>query len=933
MRPPTGRILLLAALLMAVPGAGHAQHRDGAGITLAAVGVEAVRGDSTAIRVSAAVLTRALPNSIHVVEVPVPLEFRGVPQVPYLVLPSGTVPLLGRHAGVITPDSSGDPVGALISFSIPRRARAGAIEVARVRFNGNDDEAIEVPVHVIIEPTQAIELTAGEALRGVRPGDRFQLTYRVTNLGNQAESITIRALLPAGWRATSGDGETVSLGINGTTERALQIAVPFTSATGSATVRLVALREGVPQATALASIEVVPDLRAAAGSGPLLTTGMVVGGSEAGVMTGFAAALEGPVAPGVRISANLSEVSGVGAGGYSLLSQLGYYRRPASLSLQARSWELGLGLTSARFSDLTGNNATGRGVAVALRWGALGLETFTARPEHGGRSAGAGQLTGVRAEARLGSLEVATTATRLVDQGFGSRRLDAIGMGAVVPAVLQGRLNAEVAQRWYGTGSGLGYALGYERQKPGSQLSLRAIYAPGGSGAWARATTEVAVAGSRNLTDWLAMHGSYWYSEDEAGQSFGAIRSSGWSTGTSLAPTRNLRVGVSGRSSSFDARTSQGAFGTSESGMETSLDLRVGPVTASGSGSISAYQRRTAIGSDAVVEEATRLGLYSSIGIGGAAGTLVVSGQFHDALRGDASVPQQGELGVRAEHVPLVSLGRTRLLASGGMRRNFLPGLGLAQTTWTAALSAELFLGVSVGFSAERNPFFVTSQGTGGWVYGLRVQRSTSLPGFAEVGSRGLVFQDLNGNGRQDRFEPGMPGVMVRRGSESAVSGPDGGYRFAVARPDPVTIDPLSLNTGWIVGGTVEGKGLVTHAVIAVAPVRVAIELASGLTGVSRELLAEVVVLAQHESGRVWVARKVGLGQAIFEALPAGRYVLELDLAEVREPLELDGGQVSFVTEGRVPVTIEVRLRPRPISIRQLDMPRTDSPAPRERQQ
>ena len=41
---------------------------------------------------------------------------------------------------------------------------------------------------------------------------------------------------------------------------------------------------------------------------------------------------------------------------------------------------------------------------------------------------------------------------------------------------------------------------------------------------------------------------------------------------------------------------------------------------------------------------------------------------------------------------------------------------------------------------------------------------------------RGVVFLDKNENGTKERFEPGIPGVVVSNGKEVAITGPKGGY-------------------------------------------------------------------------------------------------------------------------------------------------------------
>lgn len=63
----------------------------------------------------------------------------------------------------------------------------------------------------------------------------------------------------------------------------------------------------------------------------------------------------------------------------------------------------------------------------------------------------------------------------------------------------------------------------------------------------------------------------------------------------------------------------------------------------------------------------------------------------------------------------------------------------------------------------------------------------------------GVVFEDLNGNGKRDQGEPGVEGVAVSDQIDVVLTGPDGGYRLESAgRFGLVMISPPS---GYIAGG------------------------------------------------------------------------------------------------------------------------------------
>jgi hypothetical protein len=150
-----------------------------------------------------------------------------------------------------------------------------------------------------------------------------------------------------------------------------------------------------------------------------------------------------------------------------------------------------------------------------------------------------------------------------------------------------------------------------------------------------------------------------------------------------------------------------------------------------------------------------------------------------------------------------------------------------------------------------------------------------------------------------------------------------GQFEIPGANNDTVTVDPLSLSRGWILGATRRNGGRYEIAVLAVAPVEVELAIArtDSLGRLDSVDLSRAIVLARHESGKVWVSRKAGPTRAVFDALPTGRYTVEVDVADLKEPLEMQN-RPAFEVDGasaiRTP-TVKVTLRPRPVTIRRLD--------------
>ena len=71
----------------------------------------------------------------------------------------------------------------------------------------------------------------------------------------------------------------------------------------------------------------------------------------------------------------------------------------------------------------------------------------------------------------------------------------------------------------------------------------------------------------------------------------------------------------------------------------------------------------------------------------------------------------------------------------------------------------------------------------------------------------------------------------------------------------------------------------------------------------------------QHGSpawpGREWRARRTGSEQALFEALPVGRYTVTADFAGTSEPLRVQEDVMVEVTEGQLAeITLHIAGRP-----------------------
>jgi hypothetical protein len=234
-------------------------------------------------------------------------------------------------------------------------------------------------------------------------------------------------------------------------------------------------------------------------------------------------------------------------------------------------------------------------------------------------------------------------------------------------------------------------------------------------------------------------------------------------------------------------------------------------------------------------------------------------------------------------------------------------------TSYRGGATYLLPFGTEISAALERNPLLYTASGKPPLVFALRVEKSIGLPRLMTGRAEGIVFQDYNGNGRQDDGESGMPNIVVRRGNSRAVSGRDGSYRFwEPGRGSPVA-DPVSLPYGWIVNDK-----STDHDIALTPTTSVEVVLQPGAAERLRNVnLTNVVVMARDEIGRSWIARRTSSETAVFEALPVGSYEIDLDFAALAEPLRIDGPTPRVTVTRETTVRIVVSVSGRPLRFKQ----------------
>jgi hypothetical protein len=522
-------------------------------------------------------------------------------------------------------------------------------------------------------------------------------------------------------------------------------------------------------------------------------------------------------------------------------------------------------------------------------------------------------MVGLRGERRFGEALVSTSISHLADAGSSPRRLDAVGLGAAVPAIFGSTFKAEIAERRFQDGSGLGWSSGLIRTSAESNEELRVTHAPGGSDAFARATNELVANVSERLTSRATVSASVWRTTD-ATSVFSGLKSNGYSLRPQLTVRTATTVAIEMRSYEFDATSrptptrTGGGFGSRERQLGISLSTYLRQYYLNSTAFLGNVTRTVSPAGQSVLTDRTPRNYWTAnAGWSGAGGVMEVQGRIEQTRDRGGFVNQQSMFGVRGEQVVLPWLGGIR--AEGELQR--VNGFGSEKSAiMRAGIAIPLVNGFALEIDAERNSIFHSLGGHVPWIIGARFEHSVTIPMLRMPGTSGYIFEDLNGNQRRDQGEPPVPGAIVRRGSETAVTDASGKYRVAGGAGRPVTIDEASLPDGWSASGA--GTDDIGVTLSTSAEVELIVAPRSGISVVQVDL-TKAHVIARDSAGREWAAIMTGPTTATFQSLPVGTYTLQFDLSELSEPLVPRAPVPILVVSGKDSKSITVTLDPRPI--------------------
>ena len=857
------------------------------------------------------VVVSGAPRSFQVVSIPVPDAFARVMKLDIEVIPHGDFVVLGPRTRSL-PSSSRRRVG--VTIGIPASGLAGRVVAAEARFSSPASPTLIVPVEIDISLVRLVLLRPKSGPINGQAGNDVILPFDIVNSGNATETVLPDLTLPSGWASRDAHPAAIVIQPGETVKRRARLKIPALSSTGSSFVKI-DLRSGADTlASEMMTVEVFNSSSIGRNAGPLITTAisqaMDENGQASRVLT---VAATGALYDSVRIDARMSQGSALGGATSNAFARLGTYQSAASLMLSAPSGQLSLGNTGTSFSDLTGLYPYGQGGLLRVQhagWGLLGMGALSL-PAVG--STERKPMVGLRAERLFGDAQLSTSFSHLADAGPSPRRLDAVGIGAAVPSIFGSTFKAEIAERRFQDGSGLGWATGLVRTAPESNEELRVTHAPGGSDAFARAANELVANVSERLSSRASFSASAWRTTD-ATSVFSGLKSNGFSLRPQYAIRAGTTVAIEARSYQFDATSrptpsnTGGGFGSREDQLGLSFSTYVRQYYLNSSAYIGNTTRSVSqAGQSTVTDRSPRNYWTTSAGWSSVGGIFEVQTRIEQTRDIGGFVNQQSMFGIRAEQVVLPWLGGLR--GEGDLQRVSSFG-GDNSSIMRAGIAVPIVNGFAFKVDAERNSIFRSVTGRVPWILGVRFEHALTVPMLRTPGTSGYVYEDQNGNQRRDPSEPGVPGAIVRRGGETAVADAAGKYRVAGDSKLPITIDEASLPDGWSASGA--GHGDLSVSLSTSAEVELVVAPRSGISAVQVDL-SKAHVIARDSAGGEWAAVMTGPTTATFQSLPLGTYKLEFDLSELSEPLVPRGPLPLLIVTGKDSKSITVTLDPRPI--------------------
>ncbi len=841
------------------------------------------------------------PASFHVVSVDVPPDLRAVQEVRYEILSSNTR-ILGAREGMIRPVMARE---ILVTMQVPASALAGRNAIAEVVFTGHGvtrTTAVEANVRTVRRTT----MSALRDVYGARTGEHLRIPFSITNTGNAADTLQLRATAPDGWNVMLAERDQVILPPGGSLVTSIRVAVPAGIHMGEGRVGAIALAGDDERARASSRIAVA---RGDVGVNSVImaTTSITSLRGDDGVQyTGAGLALRGALGEHLQLDARISHIESTVRGGWDRQVGLQPYAPTSNvLTLSAPSWTMQVGSVGVSTSELTGQFITGLGGAIRVGSERRGVQVTAARPWSTNAIRNSARVQ-VAASAAYGSTRAGASlrVVRLEDATWMQRKLDAVAAGVWFAPSGSLLTSVETAQRWYAGGRGTGIASTTQLTRTSTRAELRLLHTPGGVRAFASAGDAAFGQIMQSFGQAVTVNADGWVtSQDGSGND--RQHSSGWGLTPELRVTRRLTVAPELRTIQFAMQSPTGAMAYDQLRRGLRAQLQLGALRVGGQAAVT--QGRRTLGTTGLRLEETmrRSQLRGDAVYDGRLGMLRIHGGWESP---SGWMPGQGMVGVSVDRLRVIPWWSAVTLS--GSDERVMYGTH-ALDVFRGAINVALPRGARLQLAVQQDGALRGGDGSRRPSVFVRFEQSASITVSGLARTHGaVVYQDLNNNQRRDPGEPGMSGVLVRRGMETAVTDTEGRYHFPTGSGD-VQVDSRSLASGWMAlsSRTTSRDNTPDLPVVATGQLNVSIELREGASSVT---LGSVAVIITDAARRTWVLRTGADGVARVDALPLGHYTVRAEADESSEPLLMEGPVQVDITpvQPRAQITIGALRRP-----------------------
>ncbi|HVX88457.1 MAG TPA: NEW3 domain-containing protein [Gemmatimonadales bacterium] len=842
------------------------------------------------VRERAPAVRRAVtPRSVQLVRVPVPGQLPERKAVDWSVRPHPRAEVLSATNGTVSASAQDSARAITVVTRVPARANAGVLPVGEAEFRV-DSAVVTVPIELVVERIRRMSVVANRPVVGAVAGQKVRIPLEVRNVGNSPDTAVVVADLPAGW--TRAPEQHVALNPGERRVITFESRLPRGSGTTALYPTFRVLVGDSVASTATVSTQVEDREDGPRAVGPVLTVGTSTAmGDTAASSPALDFYVNGQISRRVSVLGRADYAVDEARLDRRALGRVGTYLGGAFLSVRGPGWYATAGNTGSTVSTIAGISAYGKGLSGAMNIGDATVSALVVGTEASSVQAGA------RGDYRIGNASVGLAASHLDEGTALGRRLDAVAfVGSALPWP-KVKLTGEVGYRSFDGGSGAGAAFSAERVTPTSMLGANIQHAPGGSHAYGRALTDWSAFVGRRFNDRFSLQGNLFSSLDRPPSGSGEYTSDGWSVLPRYAITKDLIAEVTLRRNAY-ASESPTAGGFESRDRSTAIQLRKvnGRLGWQVGTSLNSVSRTTTFGSGTDVTINSQ-----NFTVNGGASALTPRGFFGAGVEygrsgaGAGLAARQGRFSLYASRIALFNSPSAPLFRAEAEYTTWFgdqKGVLISRVGAEAALPADF----SIIVDAERNPLFQGSRSSTPWIVAVRLERGFTLGWAARHAmTRGAVFEDRNGNGVRDSDEPGLAGVMVRRGTESAVTDNEGRFAFIGTDRLPTEVDPTSLPQGVVapVVRPTEGNQSLVLGVVPTGAIEVRlVPQADELGRRPESALKSIGVIARDSHGAEWYLRADTLGVVRFDALPPDRYTFSADFAGTTERLRQLGDPV-----------------------------------------